>query len=477
MKNTRIISQLQNFSAWYDSIIEHAQLALTGLVKGTIFILPRAWSIWENIQNYLNDAYKKNGIKNVCFPTFINYKSFLLEQKHVEGFAPELFFVNKSNTADVQKQKIVLRPTSEILFCHYFKSTLQSYNQLPILINQWCNVFRAEKNTKAFLRTTEFHWQELHTIHQNQTEAQEMVWKEIMIYQKCLSQFLNIAFISGFKTVLERFAGAEQTYTLESFMPDGQMLQSCTAHDLGINFSKTFNVTFNDINNQKQFPYQTSAGISTRILGSIIMSHGDDLGLVLPFLVAPVQIVILDLINKKELFPNFQKILLKICDQIKNYRYEIDSSLKSFGYKIQNQELIGTPFNIVIGSKELAKNQVLIINRLTKEKNNLSIDQIKIWLDQAIINYQNKMYQNSLTKLKNAIVQCDTWNEILNAIKNNKIALAPWFDDVNNEINFKNLNLGFSLRCIQKFLDASTEIKCIFSQQKANCFVYFARSY
>ncbi|WP_391591580.1 Prolyl-tRNA synthetase [[Mycoplasma] cavipharyngis] len=473
MNQNRIKKQSDNFSGWYDSVIEHAKLAQPGLVKGTIFILPYAWAIWEEIQNFINCQFKKEAISNVNFPSFLTQEAFIKEKKHIAGFAPELFLIQQSE--HLTQKPYVLRPTSEIIFCHYFKNNLQSYNQLPIKVNQWCNVFRAEKNTKAFLRTCEFFWQELHTLHADWFEAETMIKTVINVYSDCLSKLLNIAFLSGYKTKLEKFAGADETFSLESLMPDGQMLQSCTVHNLSTNFTKAFDIYFNDANNQKQLPYQTSAGISTRILGAIIMNHGDDKGLVLPFQVAPYQIAILDLVHNKT--NEQQKYFDQIVASLKSYRYKIDNTKKGFGFKIQNEELLGTPFSIVVGSKEIDQKVVLCINRFNSSKEIVPINQLDIWLTTKIEWYQMQMLTKSQKRLNDAIVLCENFEQVIKVVQEQKIALAAWFDDVDNENKFYEAKLGFSIRCIQKRINPSQQQLCIFSQKPANCLVYFARSY
>lgn len=326
---------------------------------------------------------------------------FAKEAEHLEGFAPELFQINTKTNIQYG-----LRPTSEIHFCHYFKNILNTYNQLPLKINQWANVFRAEKNTKVFLRSSEFFWHELHTIHANQKEAHQNALTIFELYQKFFNDVLNIAFVAGPKTINERFAGAKQTWTLETLMPDGQMLQSCTSHDLGDNFSKAFDIKITDANNQKQFCYQSSAGLSTRVIGALIMVHGDDYGMVLPFKLAKYQIALLTLLDQQT--PETLTYLEKIKMQLQSYRYCVDDSQKSFGYKIQNQEIIGTPFSVIVGKQELQNNQVLIYNRLTRAKTLINLNEISTHLQQTTQDYQTQMLYNSQQYLINNIVECHT---------------------------------------------------------------------
>ncbi|OAL10283.1 proline--tRNA ligase [Candidatus Mycoplasma haematobovis] len=467
-----MFSKKENTARWYENIVKISGIALPGIVKGTLFINSKGWNIWERIQAFVNKEFKKIGLKNISLPSFIPLSEIEKEKASLTGFIPELYLISKSTDPDTKNT--FLRPTSEILFSHFFRSILNSYEDLPLLYNQWCNVFRSEKNTKAFLRSCEFHWQEAHTLHLTKEEAFEYLNLFHEIYKKLVKELLNIAFLEGEKTVNERFQGALKTLTLEAVMPDGQALQIATSHYLGQNFSKMFEIKFTNSNNQKDYPHQLSAGSSTRLIGALILSHSDDEGLVLPFDLADVQIKVLvinGVVNENSELFNI------INNALKDYLVEWDFSNKSFGWKIKNEELNGTPFVILLGAKELENKVLLIKSRLDSEKKEVSFENLSNYFKEEIKEYKNKLLEASKSNLKNSIVKCNTLEEVKKEIlENKKIALVPWFDDEENEINFKNEQWGFSPRCIESRLINSKEF-CFYSGKIATVYAYFGRSY
>ncbi len=319
--NKKIIKRSQNFADWYTSVINEANLIQYTDVKGAMIFKPKGWVIWENIQKILDAKFKEVGSLNVSMPTLIPIEEFEKEKEHVEGFAPELFTVNQIGEKVLNK-KMCLRPTSEIWFCKYFENEIKSYKNLPIKVNQWCSVFRAEKNTRPFLRNSEFHWQELHCAFSNFQEANDFAIDILDIYAEVYEKYLAIPVIKGQKTNRERFAGGDITYTIESMMQDGQALQSATSHNLGQNFAKAYDIKFQDKNNELQLVYTTSHGLTTRIIGAIIMVHSDDNGLVLPFPIAGTQIKIIPLLANKN--PKIMEYAQKIYNELKNtYRCSI----------------------------------------------------------------------------------------------------------------------------------------------------------
>ncbi|GCE63209.1 proline--tRNA ligase [Candidatus Mycoplasma haematohominis] len=399
------------------------------------------------------------------------------EKAKLSGFKPELFLVNK--TGDEGKNNLFLRPTSEILFSHYFKKVLQSYSQLPILLNQWCNVYRAEKNTKAFIRSCEFYWQEVHTLHETQEEAMEYLNELNESYIFLAKAFLNLAFLKGEKTVNERFQGAEKTLSLEAIMPDGQAIQIATSHYLGKNFSETFDVKFTSANNILENPYQLSAGCSTRLIGALIMSHSDDQGLVLPFDVAQEQIRIIVLESASDLYGGIYGI---ICDTLDKYRiqWDVDSN-KSFGARVRVSEEEGIPFIAILGKEELVSKSLTIKSRLSKNKEIVEISKLGEYFEKAVEDYSNSLYDRSKTRLENSVVDL-TKGASLELVKkevleNRKIVLVPWFNDEENEVAFKNEKFGFGARCIKENIDLDLDKKCFYSGKKANVYAYFGRSY
>lgn len=462
----------EDTAKWYDNIVKSSGIALPGIVKGTLFINSKGWNIWERIQAFVNKEFKKIGIKNISLPSFIPLSEIEKEKASLTGFIPELYLISKSTDPDTRST--FLRPTSEILFSHFFRTILNSYEDLPLLYNQWCNVFRSEKNTKAFLRSCEFHWQEAHTLHLNQEEAFKYLNSFNEIYKKLVKELLNIAFLEGEKTINERFQGALKTLTLEAVMPDGQALQIATSHYLGQNFSKMFDIKFTNSNNQKDYAHQLSAGASTRLIGALILSHSDDNGLVLPFDLADVQIKVL-VINS--VINESSELFSVINNELKDYLVEWDFSAKGFGWKIKNEELNGTPFVIILGAKELESKVLLVKSRLENEKKEVTISELSNFFKEAIKEYKNKLFEASESNLKNSIVECKTLEEVKKEVlENKKIALVPWFDDEENEIAFKGEQLGFSPRCIASRLINSKEI-CFYSGKIATVYAYFGRSY
>ena len=471
MKNKSIVPKETDFSAWYSSIISEAKLALYTSVKGSIIFLPNAWLIWQLIREKIDKEFKKIGIKNVQLPTFIKEANFIKEVKHINGFAPETFTIN-TTTKDKLFEPLIIRPTSEVIFCECFKKILNSYNDLPILYNQWCNVFRNEKNTRPFLRTNEFYWQELHTIHQTEKEAITQALKIIKIYKKILKNELCIPFIYGEKTINERFAGAVKTFTLESLMPDGQALQCCTSHYLGQNFAKTYDVKYQNKSNQFDYVYQTSAGLSTRIIGGLIMTHSDNNGLILPFNLAPIQIAIIPLEKNNSKIDYFVKNILKITKN--KYRIEIDDSNKSLGYKINNYQVQGTVFIILIGQNEIKKNTLSIIIRNQNKKFEIYTNDLKHFLKEKSKNYQQQLYEKAKYFFEESIVKVNNFDEFKKAINQHKFVEVKFKQSVENEKKIKALT-GATARCIK--CKAKKNDRCFFTNEQATDIVYFARAY
>lgn len=471
MKNKNIVPCEINFTNWYTSIIKEAKLIEYGSVKGTIFFLPNGWKIWELIKEKIDKNFAKLGIKNVQLPSLIKEKDFIKEKQHVKSFAPEVFMV-KSNKEDKLFEPLIIRPTSEIVFCECFKKIINSYNDLPVLFNQWCNVFRMEKNTRPFLRTCEFYWQELHTIHQTEKEAIKQTLQSIEIYKKIIKNDLCMPFIFGEKTLNERFGGAINTYTLESLMQDGQALQCCTSHYLGQNFSKQYDVKFRDKNNELNFVYQTSAGLSTRIIGGIIMTHSDNNGLVLPFTIAPIQIGIIPIKNSDNISLKIKEIEKKLK---KKYRIEIaNDNNKNLGYKINNFQVQGVPFVILLGEDEIKNNSLTIIWRDLNQKEQIKFDDLNQYLKSNVKNFDQRLYTKAEKHLKKAIVKVNNFKEFEIAIKNNKLVEAAFKQSQENEQKIKILT-GATARCIK--CKAKPNSKCFLTNEQATDIVYFARAY
>ncbi len=470
MKNKSIVARQENFADWYTSVIKEANLVEYGPIKGTLFFLPNGWAIWKNIQDEIDKQFAKMGVQNIQLPLLIKQSDFLKEKEHVEGFGPELFTVSTSRK-DALAEPLVIRPTSEITFCQCFKTQLRSFNDLPILYNQWCSVCRVEKNTRPFLRNTEFHWQELHTIHASKDEAFNQTLKTIEVYKNFVTEYLCMPVLVGEKTINERFAGAENTFTLEALMQDGQALQCATSHYLGQNFSKAYEVKYQTKDNTFDYPHQTSAGISTRIIGGIIMSHSDDNGLVLPFKVAPTQIAII-LVKLDESTLAYAKKIQKELES--SYRVIIDDSDKGFGFKINKYQTQGVPFCLVIGNQEMQKNEVTFIRRDLSEKIAVKVDELKKFVKYNVFNYSQALYNKANARLQASIKEVNDFKEFKKAIAEKKIALAYFADTIENEKKIKELT-GATARCIKQA--GIKDKKCFFSGQPATHLVYFARAY
>lgn len=470
-KLEKIIKRDENFAEWYTNIIQNAQLCVYGPIKGTIIYQPNAWSIWESIRTYLDNEFKKNEIQNLAMPILIPKSEFAKEKDHLEGFAPECFIVNQIGNKTLEEPYIV-RPTSEILFCNYFAYITSSYKNLPIKVNQWCSVMRAEKTTKPFLRSSEFHWQELHAIFADSKSSQAFTKKIIDIYEKMLNDFLCIPVIKGEKTVGERFAGAENTYTVEALMQDGQMLQCGTSHYLGQNFSKIYNIKFQNKNNAFDYAYQMSAGVSTRLLGAIIMVHADDNGLILPPALAPIQIKINVLGLDKEI--KIKKYLENLTKKLKKYRLKIDASEHGLGYKLSEGEVQGIPIQIILGKETITDHQVTYIRRDQLQKIKCSVDDIDKIVAKELKEYKNSIYQRATDQLHKSIVWVNSIEELKQIVADKKIAKVYWAGSSEDEKKIKELT-GASARCI---IDTKAkEAKCILTNKKSTTVVLFGRAY
>ncbi|MDR3163481.1 MAG: proline--tRNA ligase [Mycoplasmataceae bacterium] len=470
----KIVKRETNYADWYTSVINAAKLITYGDIKGTLIYQPRGWAIWQNIQIQLDKLFATQGIVNVQLPSFIKSSQFHKEKAHIKGFAPELFLVTQKGT-ETLTEPYVIRPTSEVSFCNYFKQIITSYADLPLKYNQWCNVYRVEKNTRPFLRNSEFYWQELHTIHASALQAQQQAMTLAKLYKQFINHHLGIDVLMGEKTVGERFAGAENTYTLEAFLQDGQALQCATAHYLGQNFAKAYDIQFQSADNEYVYPYQTSAGLSTRLIGAIIMSHADDKGLVLPFTIAPCQIMIIPINHQDVTVKDAIKILL---EDLQQYRVQVIDNDYGFGYKMAESEVQGVPLTIVVGVKDLAQQQVTVVSRINGHKQLVQLAILKQYITQSIQAYQEELFANSHKRLSAAIVTVDNLATFKKVINNHQIALAPWSGDELDEKKLQELTQA-TPRCIQQIIGTKTNNnqKCFFTDKPAKMMVYFARAY
>lgn len=472
---SRIWDKENDFSKWYTSIITESELVEYGLVKGTIVFKPYAWALWTNIQKGVDRYLKKVGTENCYFPLMIPFSEFKKEAKHIDGFAPELFQVNMTGDKHLD-DPLVIRPTSEIPFCHYFSSMSKSYNDLPMILNQWCSAFRVEKNTRPFLRNSEFLFQEQHAIFSTEKEAKDFALRMINIYKDFLQKYLCLPVLMGEKTPYERFAGADNTYTVEAFMQDGQALQSGTSHYLGQNFSKNFDIKFQTKTNNFEYVYQTSAGVSSRLIGAMILAHSDSKGLIMPSMVAPWKYVIVTSDIKDKGIAN---LLNKVKMSLGSIIFKLDDSNKSLGFKLSEYEVKGVPYQIIIGAKEVESNSITIFKRTTGEKYSIGVEHLNFdYFKNLLEMHDNFLYRKANDFLQSSISRVWNYDEFNWAIKNKKIALAYWNGNEEDEKKLKDLT-GASARCISWDHDDENHENrtCFFTGRPAKKLVYFARSY
>lgn len=472
MSNNKIIPRNINFADWYTSIIQEAKLIQYTDLKGFMIFEPNGWAIWERIQKNLNDKFTLMNIQNVYMPLLIPMSEFNKEKEHVEGFSPELFTVTHIGSKKLEDE-LAIRPTSEIWFCKYFKNSVQSYKDLPLKVNQWTSVLRAEKNTKPFLRNSEFHWHETHAVFSTLEESDKFSKEFLNLYADFCEKDLCIPVIRGEKTPNERFAGAIKTYTIESMMQDGQALQSATSHVLGQNFAKSYNIKFQNENNTLEYVWQTSHGLTTRIIGALIMVHADDKGLVLPFNIANKQIKIICLFANKN--PEVLDYANNIYNQLKNdYRCEIINSSKGVGYLLAESEIQGTPINIVIGPNDIQNNQFTYITRDIGEKKSDNINNLEKTIKQCEQNYSQNLFNKAKKQLDSNIVNVNNFEQFQQVIQNNQWAKCYFSCLADDEKKIKELT-GATTRCIVEETNETKE--CFFSKKPSNKIVIFARAY
>ena len=463
----------ENFAKWYQDVVTKGELIAYGNAKGSMIFKPNSFGIWENIQKQMDIEIKKAGASNVYLPLLIPLSHIEKEKDHIEGFAPELATVTKVGNKDLA-EPLVIRPTSEVLFCELFQKTVHSYNDLPIIYNQWANVVRWEKTTNPFLRNREFLWQEGHTVHETAKEAEDLAKKMINIYAQFAKEFLAIPVIMGEKTPREKFAGAHTTYTIEAMMKDGKALQAGTSHYLAQNFSKPFNIQFKNRENKKEFAFGTSWGVSTRLIGGLIMTHGDNRGVIVPPKVALHQIDILELFGQKN--PNVRKEALKIYEELKKYfRVRLDDSDKGPGRKAGQSEIEGTPLRIEVGPRDLEKNMVTLVRRDNLEKIQVEISKIKEKSEDILNRIQKDLYENAKNRLNNNTVEAKTYTEMIKLIKEGKFVIVPFDGKEEDEKKIKEETLA-TARCIP-FNGKKESQKCIITNKMTNRFVIFARAY
>ncbi len=469
-----ITSMSEDFAQWYTDVVKKAELMRYSSVKGCMMILPNGYAIWENIQKNLDAMFKETGVENVYMPLFIPESLLNKEKDHVEGFAPECAWVTVGGQEELE-EKLVVRPTSETLFCDLYSNIVQSYRDLPKLYNQWCSVVRWEKTTRPFLRSSEFLWQEGHTIHATAEEAEERTVLMLNIYADFCEKYLAIPMIKGQKTDKEKFAGAEATYTIEALMHDGKALQSGTSHNFGDGFAKAFDMTFTDKDNKVKYVHQTSWGLSTRTIGALIMVHGDDSGLVLPPRIAPVQTMVIPIAQHKE---GVLEKAGEILDALKaaGIRARLDDSDKSPGWKFSEQEIKGIPTRIEIGPKDIEAGRVVICRRDTREKLEVAIDEVAVKLPKIMETMQEDMLERARVHRDTHTFEAKTYEEFKDIIENKPgFVKAMWCGEEACELKIKDDTTATS-RCMP-FQQERIAETCVCCGKPAKALVYWGKAY
>ena len=463
-----------DFARWYTDIVLKAELADYTATKGCIAIRPYGYAIWENIKDYTDKKFKETGIQNVYFPELIPESLLQKEKDHVKGFAPEVAWVTNAGGQDLD-ERLCVRPTSETIISTMYSKWLSSWRDLPFLYNQWCSVLRWEKETKPFLRSREFLWQEGHTIHETAEEAKERTLKMLDIYADVIENLLAIPVIKGRKTETEKFAGADETYTVETLMYDGRALQSATSHYFGQNFSKPFDIKFQNREGKEEYAYQTSFGMTTRLIGAIIMAHGDNRGLKLPPKVAPIQAVIVPIAMKKE---GVIEKVNEINDKLKGkFRIKVDDRDQySTGYKFNDWEMRGVPLRIEIGPRDIENNKCVFVRRDSFEKIEVDLDEIETKLSVILDDIQNNMYKMCLDRMNKKTSAAHNMEEFKNILENNQgFIKTMWCGDADCE-NKIHEETGAKSRCIP-FEQEDLGDKCVYCGKKANKMVIWGRQY
>ncbi len=446
MKNKAITSRDEDFAKWYDDVIKAAHLATYSSVKGCVIIEPNGYAIWENMQKVLDGMFKETGHQNVNMPVFIPESLLKKEAEHVEGFAPEVAWVTMGGSKELE-ERLCFRPTSETLFSEYYANTVKSYRDLPKLYNQWVNVVRWEKETRPFLRSREFLWQEGHTLHETPEEAKEETLRMLMIYKKFFTDYLAIPAIVGQKTEKEKFAGAEFTYTVEALMYNGVSLQSGTTHYFGQKFSKPFNIQFSNRENVLENPYQTSWGVTTRMIGALIMVHSDDNGLVLPPKIAPRQVVIVPIKNEEAVLNKANEILASLKQA--GITAFIDTSDKSAGFKFAEHETNGIPVRIEIGPKDLEAGKVVMARRDTSEKMDVTLDtNMPSYVKDLMEKIQNNLLETATKRRDELTFTAKNMDDVKHIMETQPgFVKAMWCGDTECELKMKEIR-GTKSRCI-----------------------------
>ena len=486
-----LTKRAENYSQWYNDLVVKADLAEQSPVRGCMVIKPYGYAIWEKMQAQLDKMFKETGAQNAYFPLLIP-KSFLSrEAEHVEGFAKECAVVTHYRLRANEKEggvevdptarldeELVIRPTSETIIWNTYRNWIHSYRDLPLMCNQWCNVMRWEMRTRPFLRTSEFLWQEGHTAHATREEAEEEARRMLKVYADFAEQWLAVPVVQGVKSETERFAGALDTYTIEAMMQDGKALQSGTSHFLGQNFAKSFDVTFLNKENKPEYVWATSWGVSTRLIGALIMAHSDDNGLVLPPKIAPIQVVVVPIFKGDEQLAAISAKLQPVIDRLRQLGISVkydDSDNKRPGFKFADYELKGVPVRLAMGGRDLENNTIEIMRRDTLEKENVSFDGIVERVAKLLDDIQENIYQKALSFRNEHIYECDNYDEFKERIKDGGFFLCHWDGTTETEEKIKE-DTQATIRCVP-FMFKQTEGVDMVSGRPAKHRVIIARSY
>ena len=487
----KLTKRSENYSKWYNELVVMADLAENSSVRGCMVIKPYGYAIWEKIQQELDLKFKETGHYNAYFPLFVPKSLFEAEEKNAEGFAKECAVVTHYRLKNDEKnpgklkvdenskldEELIVRPTSEAIIWRTYKNWIQSYRDLPILLNQWANVVRWEMRTRLFLRTSEFLWQEGHTAHATKKEALNETKLIVDLYANFVENFMGISVLSGLKSESEKFAGAEETYCIESLMQDGKALQAGTSHFLGQNFAKAFDVKFADKDGKLDHVWATSWGVSTRLMGALIMSHGDDNGLVLPPKLAPYQVVIIPIFKSEDELNEISEYIKPLLNEIRNNGYSVkfDNRLNfKPGYKFNEHEIKGVPIRITVGQRDLEQKTLEIFRRDKMIKKNINFSEVNNEIEFLIVDIQNELLKKSKKFMNDNINIANNYQEFKKMIEEGGFVLAHWDGTTESEEKIKKETKA-TIRTIP--FEKNDSGKCIISGRKSECRVYFARSY
>lgn len=467
-----ITSMEVDFAQWYTDVVKKAELMTYSSVKGCMIFKPAGYAIWENIQSELDRRFKATGVENVYLPMFIPESLLEVEKDHVEGFAPEVAWVTMGGLNPLQ-ERLCVRPTSETLFCDFYKNEIQSYRDLPKVYNQWCSVVRWEKETRPFLRSREFLWQEGHTAHATAEDAEARTQQMLNLYADFCEDILAIPVVRGRKTDKEKFAGAEATYTIEALMHDGKALQSGTSHNFGDGFAKAFGIQYTDKDNKLKYVHQTSWGMTTRLIGAVIMVHGDNSGLVLPPKVAPTQVMIVPVMQKKE---GVLEKAAEVKNMLSNFRVKLDDTDKSPGWKFSEQEMRGIPLRIEMGPRDIEAGQAIVVRRDTGEKLTVAFDELNTKVADLLDTIQNEMLERARLHREAHTYTAVTYDELKEIVASKPgFVKAMWCGEQACEDRIKEETSATS-RCMPFEQEKLSDV-CVCCGKPAKSMVYWGKAY